>query len=500
MATTTARGTKQRQSKARAKSSTSAAKAAANQRNAQKSTGPRTAAGKEKSKFNALSHGQTARSVLLPGDDPAALNALRNTLLDDLQPRNSLESALIVRIADDKWICDRSQQATAERVATRLRHEPLEQAKAETDKALELGDTLFWNVVRPLPTDRSTEHLSLDEPDNPAVAEHPAHPARVRLALEQTAAGCDWLLGRWHELQKHLLVDEVWQPVDAFKMVRLLGKHAADMDEVYDVARLLMCSLTVINAPKPAPAGKPVDWPVALSRMLASFGFEGHEFRIELVLARLVSFTARLTQLPLEKWAPASIQQARERLGAVITGEVQRIREIQAKLQAIADADAAAAPVRLWFETGPEGENSRRYTLSHKRVLNRSIGMLLTARTKSEAGEFDRIDTGSLDPGHAGDLAVAEVLPASNPIKVTAEPRDAGEVPLTEPSAHEPAAPDPVKEAPSADIGQRSPKSNPRPTTTCGDKPFLRNEANELVRGPSSVVRCMGDATCERRE
>ena len=503
MAATATRGTKARKTNRGAKTTTSDRKMAANRKNAQKSTGPRTAEGKEKSKYNALSHGQTARSVLLPGEDPVALNALRRELLDDLQPRNSLEATLIVRIADDKWICDRSEQSAAERVAMRLRHEPLEQAKAERDKALELGDTLFWYVARPLPRDHSIEHLSLGAPANPEVAEHPAHPARVRLALEQTVAGCNWLLARWHELYNHLLVDDAWQPVDAFKMVRLLGKHAADMDEDFDVARLLMSSLTVIDAPNPAQSGKPVDWPLALSRMLASFGFEGNEHCIKCVLARLVSFTARLTRLPLAKWAPASTQQAREWLNAVIADELLRIREIQAKLQAIAELDAAEAPVRLWFEDGPEGENSRRYTLSHKRVLNRSIGMLLTARTKSEAGAFDRIDTGSLDPGHAGDLPVAEVLPASNPITVSAGDGDAGEAPTTEPSADEPAepaAPEPVKESPSADIGRRLPNSRPNPTTTCGDKHFLRNEANELVRGPSSVVGCTWDTTCDRRE
>ena len=42
-------------------------KAAANQLNAKKSTGPRTAEGKEKSKHNAVTHGLTARSALLPG-------------------------------------------------------------------------------------------------------------------------------------------------------------------------------------------------------------------------------------------------------------------------------------------------------------------------------------------------------------------------------------------------------------------------------------------------
>ena len=58
--------------------------------------------------------------MLLPGEDPTALNGLRRELLDDLQPRNSLEATLIVRMADDDWICDRSEQSAAGRVAMRF--------------------------------------------------------------------------------------------------------------------------------------------------------------------------------------------------------------------------------------------------------------------------------------------------------------------------------------------------------------------------------------------
>ena len=37
--------------------------------NSRKSTGPRTVAGKDRSKYNATKHGLTARSVLLPGEE-----------------------------------------------------------------------------------------------------------------------------------------------------------------------------------------------------------------------------------------------------------------------------------------------------------------------------------------------------------------------------------------------------------------------------------------------
>jgi hypothetical protein len=478
MATTTTRVKKPRQPKARTKTTTSAAKTAANQRNAQKSTGPRTSEGKEKAKFNALKHGQTARSVLLPDEDPAALNALRCELLDDLQPHNSLEATLIVRIADDKWICERSEQAAAERVALRLRHEPLEQAKEEKEQALRLAENLFWNLSRPLPIDTPSSKTSLGEPPENDIAEHPAHPDRVRLALEGTLAGCDWLLDRWSELHNRLHYQDTWLPADAFKTVRLLGKHASNMDQDFDVARILMSSLTLIRAQDPKPDGKPVDWPLVLSGMLASFGLEGREYPISNLLRQFVSFTARLSQLPLAKLAPTSAEQAREWLHTVITAEFHRLQEIRAQLQAIADADAVGAPVRLWFETGPEGENSRRYILSHKRVLNRSIGVLITARTKSNAGEFDRADLEVFERANAGAGPVADVTPIFEVITGAPEPEERGAAAPLTPTVREPGGIGPATATAGAEPARCCADSNGGLADTCGDKRFLRNEAN----------------------
>ena len=139
MSATATKETKASRAKKIPKAGTSERQAAANRRNAKKSTGPRTEEGKEKSKFNALSHGLTARSALLPGDDPVALNALRRELLDDLQPRNSLGTLLVVRIADDKWITDRSEDAAGRQVAMQLRHEPLQAGGAGPGRGTRAG-------------------------------------------------------------------------------------------------------------------------------------------------------------------------------------------------------------------------------------------------------------------------------------------------------------------------------------------------------------------------
>ena len=128
----------------------SAARLEANRRNSIKSTGPRTAEGKDHSKYNATKHGLTARSVLLPGEDPSLLAARQQQLIDDLQPRHSAEITAIELMAGAIWRSDRSERALGKRINFRLRHEPLEQAKKEREEAIELGGRLFWQPAFPL--------------------------------------------------------------------------------------------------------------------------------------------------------------------------------------------------------------------------------------------------------------------------------------------------------------------------------------------------------------
>ena len=59
---------------------------AANQANAQKSTGPKTGEGKVNSSMNAVKHGLLAKCALMPGDDVAQFDELRAALHLEFQP------------------------------------------------------------------------------------------------------------------------------------------------------------------------------------------------------------------------------------------------------------------------------------------------------------------------------------------------------------------------------------------------------------------------------
>jgi hypothetical protein len=76
---------------------------AANRRNAARSTGPRTAAGKRRSRGNALQHGLTAETVVAGLEDAEAYRALENALVADFDPQTVIEQQLVARLASLLW-------------------------------------------------------------------------------------------------------------------------------------------------------------------------------------------------------------------------------------------------------------------------------------------------------------------------------------------------------------------------------------------------------------
>jgi hypothetical protein len=75
----------------------------ANLRNASRSTGPITTEGKAAVRLNALRYGLRARSLLLPGEDPADFERLFAGLETDWRPQNQTERLLVEQMAVAQW-------------------------------------------------------------------------------------------------------------------------------------------------------------------------------------------------------------------------------------------------------------------------------------------------------------------------------------------------------------------------------------------------------------
>ena len=80
-----------------------------NKQNAQHSTGPRSPEGKQTSSRNALRHGLTSQTVVLPGEDAEAYAAFRATVWTDLAPVGAIELVLAQTIADTEWRLERAR-------------------------------------------------------------------------------------------------------------------------------------------------------------------------------------------------------------------------------------------------------------------------------------------------------------------------------------------------------------------------------------------------------
>jgi hypothetical protein len=85
----------------------------ANRRNAKKSTGPRTAAGKAASARNALKHGLRAESLIVTDERLEDFDQFRLEMLEDLGPVGALECFLANRIAELSWRLRRPARAEA---------------------------------------------------------------------------------------------------------------------------------------------------------------------------------------------------------------------------------------------------------------------------------------------------------------------------------------------------------------------------------------------------
>lgn len=88
-------------------------KVTANKRNAQRSTGPKTPAGKAVARLNALSHGLRTASPVVPGEDAEVWEQFREAVVADLAPVGVLETELAGRVAALLWRLRRVQSFEA---------------------------------------------------------------------------------------------------------------------------------------------------------------------------------------------------------------------------------------------------------------------------------------------------------------------------------------------------------------------------------------------------
>lgn len=167
-------------------------RAEANRRNAQKSTGPKTAEGKARSRRNALRHGLAAE-VLIPETDRGAVAAAVAEWNHEVWPENVAERAVIRRMAVADVRLQRCEQATEQNLEST--------ARSAVDR---------WRLRKQNAARKRACALKTD-------------PLNTLLDLEDSAFGCDWLIRRWSALDRSLEQGIGWSEADRETSMRLIG-------------------------------------------------------------------------------------------------------------------------------------------------------------------------------------------------------------------------------------------------------------------------------------
>jgi hypothetical protein len=125
----------------------------ANRRNALKSTGPKTEAGKDVSRCNAVRHGLTAETVVTALEDAEDYKAFEAAITADYDAQSAVERELVLRLASILWRLRRATiietglfEIEAQQGRTCRENRPLLTGSRDVVHAMFRGDNLETNA------------------------------------------------------------------------------------------------------------------------------------------------------------------------------------------------------------------------------------------------------------------------------------------------------------------------------------------------------------------
>ncbi len=152
--------------------------------------------------MNAVKHGMTARTPVLPGEDPDAFRARLDSWAEALAPADAVEQFLVEQAATASWKIERADRIEAARLFAALRASEDERRATRRKEADRLGRLLLGIDGPAADLALAQEALRIFYPDHPAPPADGSAPLRPLVdRLESTAEGCAWLLERWAGLR-----------------------------------------------------------------------------------------------------------------------------------------------------------------------------------------------------------------------------------------------------------------------------------------------------------
>lgn len=310
----------------------------ANRSNAQNATGPKSKAGKDRTRFNGLKHGLRAEQVVLPHEDPAAFEAERQAWFDDWKPTTHTRAILVERAAVAAWRLRRSARAEAARL-----HDLADDAARDFDRVV--ADEIH------LLLDDLDRHRHRDRHRRDDLVE----PMDIVGRLRETAEGVDVLARRWEQLGAALAEGpSAWDRERHERMLGLLGWRvdddpAAMCDRTRDSARLAASNRK--RGRKPAPLD-----PAEAEGIVAGLRAGVAEHLAELAEAR-----AALPAEPPERRraVEAACLDASKEGQLLHRYEMAHERSLRGSIKQLSDLAKSGADEAEWAEETPQGEGQR---------------------------------------------------------------------------------------------------------------------------------------------
>ncbi len=266
------------------------------------------------SRFNALKHGLTAKTPVLPGEDPAELQAKIDAYKAKYQTRDEVEGDLMEMAAIACWQFKRANRIEAHRVTRDIvMRTEAEKVRAGKDVA-GLGRRLLFDRRGPwqLFPSRDYENKQPRTSDSGEPVD-PDQPVVIVRELESTPEGCGWLLDRWFELRKPIENESEdgsgWLSCQKFTAIRLLGKQPLDAICDPEVAMVFLASHAICP----------------------NFATAFHELRCEIHYDQVEMHEGDLGRDEWEAITPADTAAGRKALLEIVDKSIDRLLRLQAE-------------------------------------------------------------------------------------------------------------------------------------------------------------------------
>ena len=262
------------------------------------------------SRFNAVKHGLTAKTPVLPGEDPAELQAKIDAYKTGSQIRTEAEGDLATLAAMAYWRAMRANRLEVNRVTGDFVMRSRAVAAREALEAKGLGDRLLFDRRGPSQLYPSGDYQHKEpRTSDSGEADDPDQPGKLVIQLEATRAGRQWLREHLGEVRKPIDSGEGWISCEEFLALRLLGKQPLDAFRDRQAALLFLASHVM--------------------RPVSSSAFR--ELRCEIHDDRVKFHERQLSRPEMNAITPPDAAAARAVLLAILDNAIERLGRLDAE-------------------------------------------------------------------------------------------------------------------------------------------------------------------------